>query len=440
MNRSNRTLQAACLLLAVILGLVGQAATVARAASYVVTNLNDSGAGSLRQAILDADGAAGVDTITFRVSGTILLATSLPTITDTAGLVINGPGRKNLIVNGINAGGVMVVNGGAALALHNLTVANSGCFCDGGAIYNSGSLEVTHSSFSGNSAEFGGAIYNVGRLTVTDSSFSGNGVADGAGGAIVNTGTLEVTHSTISGNRSFFGSVDGGGIYNGSSGRLTVTDSSFSGNNVSGDGGGIVNDGTATVTKSIFSSNRSRGGGGIANWGTLAVTDSTFSLNTAPQGGGIYNTPSGTMTVTNTTFSGNKLDNSGGIYNEGTLAVTNSTFSRNSSPSGGIYNSGTLNLQNTIVANSTFQNCTNNGTLIDGGGNLSWPDNTCPGLNADPLLGPLQNNGGPTQTHALLAGSPAIDAALLANCPAADQRGVSRPQRAGCDIGAFELE
>ena len=85
-------------------------------------------------------------------------------------------------------------------------------------------------------------------------------------------------------------------------------------------------------------------------------------------------------------------------------------------------------------------NCTNNGSLIDGGGNLSWPDTTCPGLNADPLLGPLQDNGGPTQTHALLAGSPAIDAALLANCPATDQRGVSRPQGPGCDIGAFELE
>ena len=102
--------------------------------------------------------------------------------------------------------------------------------------------------------------------------------------------------------------------------------------------------------------------------------------------------------------------------------------------------SGTGTLKNTIITNSLFggRNCSV--PMTDGGGNLSWPDTTCPGLNADPLLGPLQDNGGPTQTHALLPGSPAIEAALLANCPATDQRGVSRPQGAGCDIGAYEAE
>jgi len=149
----------------------------------------------------------------------------------------------------------------------------------------------------------------------------------------------------------------------------------------------------------------------------------------------------GTATVTNSTLSGNSGYFGGGIFNAGRLTVTNSTLSGNTSQTdGAIFNSGTLTFNNTIVTNSTSVNCTNNGSLIDGGGNLSWPDTTCPGLNADPLLGPLQDNGGPTQTHALLAGSPAIDAALLANCPATDQRGVSRPQGAGCDIGAYELE
>jgi len=127
--------------------------------------------------------------------------------------------------------------------------------------------------------------------------------------------------------------------------------------------------------------------------------------------------------------------------------VTNSTFSGNSAgDGGGIWNApwtspSSLILQNTIVANSlSGGNCS--GPMADGGGNLSWPDSTCLGINQDPLLDPAgqQDNGGPTQTIALQPGSPAIDTAVAANCPATDQRGVARPQGAGCDIGAFELE
>ncbi len=101
-----------------------------------------------------------------------------------------------------------------------------------------------------------------------------------------------------------------------------------------------------------------------------------------------------------------------------------------------------MTLKNTIVANSpTGGNCS--GTITDGGGNLSYPDTTCPGINADPMLGPLQNNGGPTETMALGPGSAAIDAANDAICAAApvnnlDQRGIARPQGAHCDIGAVE--
>jgi predicted outer membrane repeat protein len=197
------------------------------------------------------------------------------------------------------------------------------------------------------------------------------------------------------------------------------------------------------VTGSTFSGNSANAGGGIWSRVTLDVTDSTFSGNTAEgSGGGISS--SGMWSVTNSTFSGNHAaDYGGAILNFGTLDVSNSTLSGNSASYGGgisNYFHGTLTLQNTIIADSTGGNCSNYSSLIDGSGNLSWPDATCPGLNADPLLGPLQDNGGPTQTHALLPGSPAIDAALLANCPATDQRGVSRPQGPGCDIGAFELE
>jgi len=131
------------------------------------------------------------------------------------------------------------------------------------------------------------------------------------------------------------------------------------------------------------------------------------------------------------------------------LSVSNTTFSGNRAAGfgvgvgGGISNDGgTVTLKNAIVANSaTGNNCL--GAMIDGGGNLSYPDITCPGINAEPMLGPLQNNGGPTDTMALKAGSAAIDGGNDAICAAPpvnglDQRGISRPQGPHCDIGAFE--
>jgi hypothetical protein len=206
-------------------------------------------------------------------------------------------------------------------------------------------------------------------------------------------------------------------------------------------GAGIQNSGTLQVINSTLSDNATGVGGGIVNGGTLTVIGSTFTGNTGQvRGGGIHNT--GTLTVINSTFSGNSAAFEGGaLYNSaGTVTITNSTFSGNSaSVGGGISNVSTVTLKNTIVANSASGgNCS--GTLSDGGGNLSWPDTTCPGINADPKLLALANNGGPTQTMALDAGSAALDAALGGNCPATDQRGVTRPQGAGCDIGAFERE
>src|SRR5829696_1674266 len=160
-------------------------------------------------------------------------------------------------------------------------------------------------------------------------------------------------------------------------------------------------------------------GGGILNLGTLEVNNSTISGNRAgTDNGGIGNASAGTLTVNNSTISGNSANNNGG----------------------GIGNGSTATLNNTIVANNEGGNCAGL-PVTDDGGNLEWPGNDCGfALSADPLLGPLADNGGPTQTHALQPDSPAIDAAVECPPPATDQRGVSRPQGDACDIGSFELE
>ena len=186
------------------------------------------------------------------------------------------------------------------------------------------------------------------------------------------------------------------------------------------------------------------------------MSNSTFSGNRADNygGGGIYNYTDSTLTVSNSTFSGNRATQyGGGIYNYlGTATVSNSTFSGNRAGKGGggIYNSdnlGSNGVNQTKEHDRREQpergnNCA--GTITDGGGNLSYPDATCPGIYGDPLLGPLQDNGGPTQTMALLSGSAAIDAANDAICATPpvnnrDQRGVTRPQGPHCDIGAYEV-
>ncbi|MDD3470677.1 MAG: right-handed parallel beta-helix repeat-containing protein, partial [Thermoguttaceae bacterium] len=198
-----------------------------------------------------------------------------------------------------------------------------------------------------------GGICNYGTLTVTNSTISGNTAPDndGGGGGICNFGTLTVTNSTISGNTA---SDAGGGIYN-EDGMLTVTNSTISGNTATWDGGGIYNQGdTLTVTNSTISGNTVSygGGGGIYSYGTLlTVTNSTISENTAYYGGGICNF--GTLTVMNSTISGNTATYGGGIYSYGTLTVTNGTISGNTASDGdggGIWNSGKATVVNSIVS------------------------------------------------------------------------------------------
>jgi hypothetical protein len=224
--------------------------------------------------------------------------------------------------------------------------------------------------------------------------------------------------------------------------------------------GGINNEGTLTISNSTISGNVSFIGGGISNSGTLTISNSTLSGNTAHYGGGIRN--QGKLTISNSTLAQNSAGPisghggyGGGIDNYlGRVTISNSSLSGNSGIlAGGIRNlQGTAIFQNSIVANSTSGgNCY--GTITSKGYNLS-SDSTCDFSNSgdlnntDPKLGPLQDNGGPTQTVALLSESPAIDAGNPGGCTdgqghllKTDQRGMPRPDRedtGGCDMGAFE--
>jgi hypothetical protein len=235
-----------------------------------------------------------------------------------------------------------------------------------------------------------------------------------------------------------------------------------------GGGGGVSNLGILTVTNSAVTGNSALNfGGGIENLGTLTLTSSTVSSNLADccYGGGIYN--GGTLTLTNSTVSGNsvKLFFGGGIENFGSLTLTNSTVAGNTAGcchGGGIGNSGTLTMKNTILASSLSSGnyyAGNGAVFVSQGHNLS-DDASCAGwltsvgdksgtpAGLDP--GGLKNNGGPTQTIALLPSSAAVDGVPLSpanyctltdgvTLVATDQRGGERPSGSACDIGAFEL-
>jgi tetratricopeptide (TPR) repeat protein/energy-coupling factor transporter ATP-binding protein EcfA2 len=450
-----------------------------RSTSNRVTNLSDDGLGSLRQTIAAASSGS---TITFDpgLQGTIKLANSLAV---NKALTILGLGADRLAISSGNTNLTIYVFNSASLTISGLSFKGSK-MARQSFILNEGILRVSNSIISGNSVSApgsGGGITNSGTLTLSNSTVSSN-TAQGDGGGITNSGTLTLSNSTVSGNTA---QSDGGGITN--SGTLTLSNSVISGNSAN-DGGGITNSGTLTLSNSTVSGNTAQGdGGGITNSGTLTLSNSVISGNSANDGGGIYNSTATAMgTVTNSTISGNAAQGNGSaFYNQGKLMLTNSTVSGNAAQGNGgaFYNTegslvyltfctiydniagdgggiaiaggSSVTMRNSIVAGNRAQtNQDISGPLISGGYNLIQnvsganiirPQNGSTDLIAvSPNVGSLQNNGGPTGTLALLAGSPAIDKIPLASCHVngvtSDQRGIKRPDgnELFCDIGAYE--
>ena len=278
------------------------------------------------------------------------------------------------------------------------------------------------------------AIVTIDRFIIQNGS-------DGSGGGIDNYGTLTINNSIIRAN----------------------TNTSYGSS-----GGGIKNQGTLILNNSAVSNNTGTAGAGINNQGTLTLNNSTVNGNSSTGfwgtgGGGIYN--NGTLTINNSTISGNQASAAGGgsagggIYSYGgTVILNNSTVASNSSSGasggvgGGILNGSSLTINNSIIARNTATTSSPDcsGLISSGGYNLIGNNSNCTfsatsgdlvGTSASPInprLTPLQDNGGPTFTHALMFGSPAIDAGNAATCLSTDQRGVARPVGVTCDIGAYE--
>lgn len=447
------------LILALILGLFclfllfQTVVSPVRAVDLIVLNTDDSGAGSLRQAIADAGNG---DTILFDSSlngQTITLTSGQLLITKT--LTISGPGANLLAISGNNASRVFYITSTATIS--GVTI-KEGLAFPGGGIYNSGTLNLINSTvFSNavNTLSVGGGIYNSGTANLINSTVFSNTATSGGGirnSGFSSSGTLNLINSTVFSNTA----PRGGGIEN-SLGTINLTNSTISGNKSDSGGGIFSSSGTVTLTNSTVSDNTAadNGGGIYDHFGTVNLTNSTISGNSANGGGGIV--IQGTVTLINSTVSGNTGTFGSGIWNEdGNLNLINSTILSNTGALGGIWNrTGTMTLTNTILAynrvGALAKDCTNDsgGTVISSGYNLVQAPNNCVFsatgdiTNTNPLLGPLTDNGGATLTHALLNGSLIINHIPkgtngCGTTITTDQRGVIRPQGSGCDIGAYE--
>jgi beta-glucanase (GH16 family) len=359
-------------------------------AEIVVTSAADSGPGSLRQALADVCRGGVVRFDPALAGQTITVGGELTVERD---LTLEGAGAPGLALSGGDARRVLVVNAGAAASVRDLTIRD------------------------GYGADLGGAMIVNGQLTLERSVVEG---------------------SFSNGNLQFW--QGGGGIYVGDGGSLRLRDSSVRGNATSGsDGGGIYGffNSLIELERSTVSGNTAGNvGGGLRTLGEVLIENSTVSGNTSAgwHGGAIFHT-------------------------DGVLRLVHSTVAANQAPAGttgGIF-VGTFGaagasavLAGSILAGNSGAQCievrfgSGPVSISSAGGNLGG-DGSCslsaPGDQpaTDPQLGPLAANGGPTLTHALQPGSPAIDAAA-APCPATDQRGVARPQGGGCDSGAYERE
>jgi hypothetical protein len=393
----------------------------AKAATFTVTNLNDSGAGALRQAITDANAAAGADVIEFQtgIVGTINLESALPDLSTE--ITVNGPGAELLTVRR---------SSGVAYRIFKVT--------------SSQPVVLNGLMITGGSAPRG----NDPDLTLAQ------------GGGIFTQGNLTVNKCIISGNAALASIAQGGGIYN--SGFLTINDSQLlnnqafttaPGNPVASQRGGGIYSMFGTVTINNSSISNSGGSHAIYNIGVVSLSNSSVTNNSA---GGIHSqnpfssSSGGVLIIENSTISGNSMGSAIAVQS-GLLEIRSSTVTNNQN--GGVSVScSQCPVSNSIIAGNGAGNDlagnvapTSSYNLIGNGSNsnlVNGQNGNIVGTTAAPVnaqLAPLGNYGGRTQTHRLLNTSPAINAGNPIDFPAIDQRGVGRPVGGTADIGAFEF-
>jgi len=398
------------------------------AATWPVANCNDDGPGSLRAAVA---GAASGDTID-------LTALNCSTITLTTGaiavemddLTLQGPGRNLLAIDGNQFDRVLVHPYGGTLQVRSLTLRNG---------------RITAENFD---VTGGGCVASAGYLLIEDSAVSGcSSAAIGSYGGGIYAYSLALQNSILASNQALGIHVDAGTAAFGGGAfvyQMLLQDSTVSGNRAEHDiapwrtsydiGGGIVTVRGGLVSRSTIDSNFADGrGGGIATFTSMAASNSTFSGNVAAAGAGgaLFIRRPSTFDIGNSTISANSAtDGGGGIWVGAPGSYLHSTIVQGNQ--GG---SGADDIEDpytiTIAGDANL--------VGDAGALVTLPPDT---LSLDPRLGPLQHNGGTTRTHALEAGSPALDAGSnLANL-ASDQRGSQYPRvyGAGPDIGAFEQQ
>ncbi|MGQ0700370.1 MAG: choice-of-anchor Q domain-containing protein [Panacagrimonas sp.] len=379
-----------------------------------------------------AGGAAGLDTIVLPANSTQTLTavdntsygpTGLPVIAGET--LIQGNG-STIQRSSAEAFRIFAVNSSGNLSLQGTTVSGGLATVSGGGIASyGGALSLARSTLFGNSAaNLGGGVFIAGGTAVISrSTITGNGAQDG-GGIFNDSPNMSVIDSMISGNVC---GDDGGGIYNGDT--MSLLNSTVSGNAAGDDGGAIYNDGSLTVVNSTLSANRAGvydpggDGGGIYNERVLSLIHSTVTGNTAvSDGGGLYVEQGSVLTMQRSLVSGNFATNLGDEIRR----VTGGTI---------VANASNVFSHSAVVNADAFRNFTPGASDRNASSNGNIPTPL-----SDILDVTLADNGGPTRTHALVAGSPAIDIVAGSLCAGTtDQRGVNRPKGAGCDAGAFEV-